>query len=142
MHVVYVWGACGIYMCVQGTCGAYYVCVVHVVYIYVCVVHVVHICVYGVHVMNVCVFRVQEGTCVIGGKRMTLSALINHSSSYSFDNYSLFLSLNLSLGQQTCVNPPAGLAPDSVKEPFLAHLPSAFWNFFLKELLSFESLEF
>lgn len=62
--------------------------------------------------------------------------------SYSFDNYSLFLSLNLELGQQTCVNPPARLAPDSVKEPFLAHLPSAFWNFFLKELLSFESLEF
>jgi hypothetical protein len=69
-------------------------------------------------------------------------SLINHFSSFSFDNYLLFLSLNLKQGQQSFVNPPARLAPDSVKEPDLTHLPSVFWNFFLKELLSFELLEF
>ena len=44
-------------------------------------------------------------------------SLINHFSSFSFDNYLLFLSLNLKQGQQSFVNPPARLAPDSVKDP-------------------------
>lgn len=70
---------------------------------------------------------------------MTLSALINHSSSDSFDNYSLFLSLSLELGQQAFVRPPARLAPEAVKEGVVLIAPQ---NFFLKELLSFESLEF